>query len=310
MKRLISFYVNACFFLVFLFCVSVQANDKFILHEKSHNLLPDPGATFEKIWIDYDVTEESQKGMRIHVKFTANDMLNLDALLAIYFEFNNEKAGWLKDKNNKYTSSDGFVAVYKDLKPLYNPALYSDLNVFMPYSEFDLDPGKYEIKMDVKLIYKAGGLISRLTRYNFEYTKPGVNSGEPVSKADATFEDLWVEYNITQNGQKGMLIHVKFRVLNLKDADCNLALYFETKNGEKLKSEKLNYKSASGQLAIYTSLKPGYDEAVYKDLQLFLPYVEIQVSPGRHDLKLDADVIYKNGDLVKHLKYYDFWIDK
>jgi hypothetical protein len=270
-----------------------------------------PRATFEKMWIDYNVTEEGAIGMMLHVKFTAYDMMNMDAFLAIYFEFDDEKGGWLTDKNQKYKSSDGYVAVYKSIKPLYNPALYSDLSVFMPYSELDLDPGNYDLSMDVKLIYKEGGIIQKLTDYSFQYTKPGNNSGEPVKTATASYENLWVDYDITENGKKGMRIHVKFRIMNMKDTDGNLAIYFETKAGEKLKSNNLTYQSKSGQLAVYKSVKPGYDEAVFNDMIVFIPYEEFKIEAGKkHELKLDADIINKNGDLVKHFTYYEFWIQK
>ena len=49
-----------------------------------------PSATFDKMWIDYDITEDGVKGMRIHVKFTAYDMLNMDAYMAIYFAYDGE----------------------------------------------------------------------------------------------------------------------------------------------------------------------------------------------------------------------------
>ena len=67
------------------------------------------------------------------------------------------------------------------------------------------------------------------------------------------------------------------------------------------------YRSQSGQVTLYKSLKPGYDESIYNDMQVFMPYDEFHLGKGRFDLKLDADVIYKNGDLVKHLKYHEFW---
>jgi len=90
--------------------------------------------------------------------------------------------------------------VYKSIKPLYNPAVFEDLQVFMPYSELDLDAGVYDLTMDVKLIYKAGGEIQHLTNYDFEYTKPGTSGGTPASTATATFDKMWVDYDVTENG--------------------------------------------------------------------------------------------------------------
>ncbi|HLF45470.1 MAG TPA: hypothetical protein VI548_03550 [Chitinophagaceae bacterium] len=312
MKSFFFYFIKTALLFVSLFSIlPIQASEKNGFSKELQLSSTEPRATFEKMWVDYDITEGGQRGMMLHVKFTAYDMLNMDAFLAIYFEFDDELGGWLKDSNEKYKSSDGFVAVYKSIKPLYNPALFSDLSVFMPYAELDLvEPDIYYLSMDVKLIYKEGGLIQKLTDYPFEYTKPGSNSGAPATNASATFENLWADYNITENGKSGIRIHVKCRLLNMKDIDSHLAIYFETKAGVKLKSDNTNFKSKSGQLAIYKSLKPGYDEAVYNDLQVFIPYDEFRLPAGKHDLKMDADIIFKNGDLVKHLTYYEFWIKK
>jgi hypothetical protein len=130
----------------FLFLSANNSNESFA-----------PNATFDKLWIDYDVFDNGIKGMKIHVKFTAYEMKDMDAYVAIYFQTDDENSTWLMDKNNKYNSTDGYVAVYRSIKPLYDPAVYNDLDVFMPYSELDLDPGEYDLAMDVKLIYKAGG---------------------------------------------------------------------------------------------------------------------------------------------------------
>lgn len=271
----------------------------------------DPSATFDSIWVDYDVTEENVRGMRIHLSFSTYAMKGVEAYVAIYFEYNDDLAGFLKDKNSAFNSTEGDVAVYKSINPAYDPADYKNLQIFMPYKELDLEPGIYDLTMDAKIIHKKGGLISRLTNYDFEYTKPGSPADvESTAKADAEFEDLWVDYDVTENGKKGMLIHVKFTALNLKDVDCYLAIYFEKKNGEKLDGHTQGFRSKNGQLAVYKTLKPAFDEAVYKDLQLFMPYSEIKLEPGKYDLKLEADIILKNGDMVKHLNDHEFWFQQ
>ena len=265
-----------------------------------------PRATFHKMWVDYDITEEGVRGMRIHLKFSVYEMKDMDAYVAIYFEFNNEKGGLLMDKNKKFYSTAGEVALYKSIKPAYDPADYNDLQLFMPYNELDLDAGNYDLSMDVKLIYKQGGILAKLTNYDFEYSKPA-SSGTTSKSPDASLEKLWVDYDVMENGVKGMRIHVNFRVFNMKNIDSYLAIYFEMKDGEKLLTNNKTYRSQSGQVTLYKSLKPGYDESIYNDMQVFMPYDEFHLGKGRFDLKLDADVIYKNGDLVKHLKYHEFW---
>jgi len=272
-----------------------------------------PYATFEKLWVDYNVYEDGVKGMKIHVKFTAYEMQNIDAYLAIYFEYDDEVAAYLKDKNSKFNSSAGEVAVYSSIKPIYNPAVYNDLSVFMPYGELDLDPGEYDLAMDVKLIYKAGGVISKLTTYYFDYTEPGSTTssgGAPVTKITATYKDMWVDYDVYEDNKKGMRVHAKFSVTNMKNVEGYLAIYFETKEGERLKSDVSGFRSTSGQLAAYKSITPAYDQTDYNDLTVFIPYSAFDLTSGKHDLKMDADLIYKEGGMIQHLKYYDFWMTK
>ena len=271
---------------------------------------PDPRATFDKIWVDYDITEEGRKGMRIHLKFSAYGMKDMDAFVAVYFEYNDEIGGYVKDKNQKYNSTAGDAALYKSIRPVYDPADYNDLQLFMPYNELDLEPGEYDITMDIKVIYKEGGVLSKLTTYDFEYTKPGSPTIVTGTWATAIFGDLWVDYDVTENNLKGMRVHVKCTLKDLKGIECYVGLYFQKKDGEWLKNNNTGFKSTTGNLAVFQLLKPNFDEADYNDLKLFIPYSEFKLSTGRHDLKMIADIIYQNGDIIKHLKTHEFWFEK
>lgn len=302
MKKLICFSIFS-----FATIIAAHAKEYSPVHLNKAN----PYATFDSIWVDYDIKEGDVLGMRIHLKFTAYGMKDMDGYLAVYYSYNDDIAGILKDKNKKFASTVGDVAVYKAIKPGYDPAIYDDLSVFMPYTELDLEPGIYDLTMDVKLIYKAGGEISQLTYYDFEYTKPGSPADvESDKKVEVVFDEMWIEYDVTEGEKKGMKIHLKFSAKNMKGIDAYAAVYFEKKNGEKIEGNNSAYRSKNGQLAVYKSIKPAYDDAVYKDLQLFMPYSEINISKGKHDLKLDADIILSNGDMVKHLEEREFWFER
>lgn len=303
MKKNISFFV-----LSLVMVVNAIAAD---IPQKNWHKTTDPSTSFDSIWVDYDVKEGDVRGMMIHLSFSAYNMKEMDAYVAIYFEYNDDLAGFLKDKNKKFQSSEGDVAIYKSIKPAYDPAEYKDLQLFMPYSELDLEPGIYDLTMDAKLIYKQGGMIGRLTYYDFQYTKPGSPADvESNTQADATLDKLWIDYNVSEGGKTGMLIHISFTALNLKDIDSYVAVYFKKKNGEKIEGISSTYRSKSGQLAVYKSIKPAYIEAVYSDFKLFMPYSEIKLSKGKFDLKLDANLILKNGDLIKHLEDHEFWFEQ
>ncbi|HEY0462005.1 MAG TPA: hypothetical protein VGC97_22925 [Pyrinomonadaceae bacterium] len=137
-----------------------------------------------------------------------------------------------------------------------------------------------------------------------------VNERRKSDKPNTEFEKIWVDYNVRENGRLGMRIHVKFTVNNMKDVDSYMAVYFEKADGAKLISTNRKFSSDDGQAAVFRATKPGYDETVYKDLDVFMPYDELKLGRGRYDLKMDVDLIYENGDLVEHLAYHDFEYEK
>jgi hypothetical protein len=306
------FYSHKVFTLLLLFAMAAApAMTTPNIPPSIFPLVTDPRATFEKIWVDYDVFESDVKGMRIHVKFSVYDMKNLDSYVAIYFK---DKEGRpLKDRNKKFYSETGDVAVYKYLKPGYDEAVYNDLSVFMPYDELDLDPGAYDLKMAIDLIYKSGGLIQHLTAYEFTYstsnkkTEPDSSNVTPIS---AAYKTMWVDYDIEENGKWGMRVHLKFEVYNMKSMEGYVAIYFAKKDGTKLYTNNTSYSSRDGQVALYKSIRPEYNPAVYNDFVLFMPYQEFNLQPGKYDLNREVNLIYKNGGIISPLTSYNFLYEK
>ncbi|MGI8786530.1 MAG: hypothetical protein ACR2HG_02045 [Pyrinomonadaceae bacterium] len=268
-----------------------------------------PSITFNRLWVDYDVKEDSVNGMRIHADFKAYGMKGVDSYLAVYFQKRDGTS--LMDKNGSFNSEDGKVAVFKAMKPGYEPTVYEDLSVFMPYAELDLSGGDYALRMDVDVIYENGDLIQHLTFYNFDFTQPGKTTTKTVSSTpSAKFNRVWADYDVTEKNQYGMRIHLDFSVYNMKGMDGYAAIYFQKRDGTKILTNNRDYRSKEGQVAVFREIKPGYDPTDYKDLTLFLPYSELSLTKGSYQLTMDIDVIKEDGTLVQHLNLYDFDYDK
>ncbi len=289
----------------FVFCL-LTLTPAFALTNESHTLSLEnkikksfkPSAAFKDIWVDYDVTEGRQDGMRIHVKFSVYDMKNLDSYLAIYFM--DSDGNKLRDNNGKYNSSTGEVAVYFALKPGYATTDYDDLSVFMPYDELDLSDGNWDLKMDVDVIYKGGGLIDHLTFKDINYKQ-----GDDKPKISATIKEIWIDYNVSEGNRKGMRLHLKFEVTGLKGVDSKITARVQKENNEYLANNSA-YSNSRGELETSFDMKPGYPTTVFEDATMFLPYDEIIVRKGVWNLKFDIDLNYENGNLIDHLSYEKF----
>ncbi len=272
--------------------------------DRIHANNADPKAVFEKITVDFKAMQEGENGMMLHLWFTVHEMKDSGSTIAVYFMHNDYHRGYLKDTNQRYYSGAGEVALYKNIKPKTSADAFEDFQIFMPYSELDLFPGDYPLTMDIKLIKLQGGVISQLTRYDFNFTKPLPNTSIIPS---ASVDSIVIDHNITENNKTGMRISLKkLSISASKNTENYVAIYFEKKDRTKLKSSNASYQSQSGQAAAYQALNQVYDNSEWANLVLFVPYDAFGLDKGRHELQMDIDVIYKNGGLIKHLRLQPF----
>lgn len=123
---------------------------------------------FKKVWVDFDVYENNQKGMRVHIEFNINNFVNVDGDMVVRVLRDNKP---VMANEQAYRSQGGDLAVYSAFKPAYDNTYYSDLSVFLPYEAIPLNPGQYQLQLDVDLIYTDGNLISHLTLYDFDFSR-------------------------------------------------------------------------------------------------------------------------------------------
>lgn len=125
------------------------------------------------------------------------------------------------------------------------------------------------------------------------------------------FDGVTVDYNIEENGQKGMLMKTTFSVTGMKDRDGYLAIHFQKRDGTPISAKgEQKYRDVNGNLAAFHEIKPDYDDTEYNNLELFLPYDELNLPVGKHDLKMDFDLLDGKGVQIEHLTYKDFWYEQ
>jgi hypothetical protein len=138
---------------------------------------------------------------------------------------------------------------------------------------------------------------------------PKPTSSKPASNIKASFDKVWVDYNVTEGGERGMRIHVKFNVSNMKDTDGYVMIYFEETDGTKLTTSSSLY-GKDGNVAVKKQITPGFDETVYKDFDLFMPYSALNLTKGKYDLKMDIDLADADQNLIEHMGYHEFQYEK
>lgn len=297
--------------LAVVFCL-LTLTSVFALTNENHNLSLNnevkesfkPSAIFNSCWIDYNITEDGTTGMRIHVNFEVSGLKGIDSKLITRVQ--TEDGDYLNSDSESYSNSSGQLETSFEMRPGFPTTVYKDATIFLPYSEINVRKGVWTLKLDIDLSYENGDLIQHLTYKEFEFTQTvGDDSDDTNGDISATVNRVWIDYNVWENGRKGMRIHVDFEVTGLKGVDSMITARVQKENDDYLTSSS-SFSNSEGQLQTSFDMKPGFSPAVYEDATMFLPYNEILVRKGVWSLKLDIDLNYENGDLIDHLEYHEF----
>ena len=147
--------------------VNVARNNLTIVPE-------DPEAVYEGARIVHNVTVDGEKGMRVHAKFRVKYGLDVPCMMIAYFHYDDADSTPLKTDDANYRSKNGVVSAHANFTPAYDPAVYNDLQLFVPYEALNMASGDdYDLKFYLALYDKEGGrFFGKSGWYKFHLTMP------------------------------------------------------------------------------------------------------------------------------------------
>lgn len=124
----------------------------------------------ENVYVEHNVYENSQKGMRIYIDFDVDNRKNVTCMAVAYFYFDSGEI--LKDFNGYYTTENsGQVAVGESFTPPYDSTQYTDLTLFMPYDELHMGTGDFDLKFQIELYERDSGYnIAESNYFYFQFS--------------------------------------------------------------------------------------------------------------------------------------------
>ena len=137
-------------------------------------VVDDPEAIFEDARIVHNVTVAGEKGMRVHAKFRVKYGKGVACSMIAYFYYDDSDNTPLKAGDRNYRTKDGNVSAHTNFTPAYDPAVYNDLQIFVPYSALNMDSGDtYDLKFYLSLYDKEGErFFGKSPWYRFKLTMP------------------------------------------------------------------------------------------------------------------------------------------
>jgi hypothetical protein len=103
---------------------------------------------------------------------------------------------------------------------------------------------------------------------------------EAALQPRATFHTIAAEHNVTRNEKKGVLLTSELTADNLKDRTYRVVAWVQFANGEQVPSARGGQARAS-----YSNTIP-YVNARWPAFELFIPYDEIEVPAGQHNMRV------------------------
>jgi hypothetical protein len=132
-----------------------------------------------------------------------------------------------------------------------------------------------------------------------------------VKTPSAQFENIWVVHNVFENpyniySRKGMQIHIKFSVDGMlnKRGDCVVWFYFS--DGSALKDNNGSYRATDGQVSTSSKFTSNYENCIFNDFVIFMPYDELHLSRGSHNCMFKIGLFDNNDKQIATSEYQSF----
>lgn len=118
------------------------------------------------------------------------------------------------------------------------------------------------------------------------------SGGTASSSKDATIKSVSVSNNADVDGEKGLSVNVSFNISGMKGHSGKVSCYFYDTSGNALIDTNDSYGTTGNPscVAVSRSINPGYDNTVYTDFDVKIPYKELHLS-STYSRTLRVDVI-------------------
>lgn len=129
-----------------------------------------PSATIEKVWMEYDVYKDGEKGIYIHSCLTVYNNKGNKSQFICFIKDNNGK--YVNTDRSGFRSTNGNLCVYKESDNLYLNSRWSDTKLFLPYSLLPQTHGKstYNFSFLVRDVNREYDVIGSSEKQYFTYT--------------------------------------------------------------------------------------------------------------------------------------------
>lgn len=215
---------------------------------------------------------------------------------AVYAYF--AKQGWSREKTQSQV-----LALYGKDNEVTN-GVYDPLSIMHYYYPPELVKGSLKIPANTALSANDKAIVSEMYPFDEIATviKPPINNptaNKPIQPPTVpstapmfSFSDVAVDFEgfNEQTEQDGMVFTSDFKVKNGLKQEFTMAIYFYEADGTPLEDSNKKYFATNGKVAVFKKFVPAYPDAVFNQFEIFMPYEELELDCGKHNLKYSIGI--------------------
>ncbi len=138
---------------------------------------------------------------------------------------------------------------------------------------------------DAASSYSSSYIPSTSSGGNFANVSQASKTEAPVKSisipASANVKDIYVEHDVTVNGEKGINVVCSFDV-SMLGTDGICAAYIYNADGTPLKDTNKRYSTSNGYVANHTVFTPQGFSSSFDNLKIFFPYSELHIDMNKY----------------------------
>jgi len=245
-------------------------------------------ATIEKVRAEFDVYKGGRKGMRIHAEFTINGLEGEKACFIVFF-YDKDGNKLRSPDDNAHRTTAGNACSWLDVVCTYENSFWDSSSLFIPYEELHLGKGQHALSYAVEVWDESGDTQTVLTaadRQEFTYTTPDKT---------ARIESVRADHNVFENGRKGMRVHAKIHLNGMKGEKASFLAFFYDGDNNTLQDTDDTFTTSAGKICCWKDVVPKYENALWEDATMFLPYEQLHLTEDRRNLSFRVVVRDESG---------------
>lgn len=114
------------------------------------------GGVVSKIEVKNDIVRDSVSGVLI--RFTVDQVTKLkdvEASIAVRFLPDGDSEDYIQSALRRYADTNGDLIATFPIKAAYDPAKFSDVEIFVPYAAFPFKKGNHKVEIDIDILVGA-----------------------------------------------------------------------------------------------------------------------------------------------------------